>query len=73
MSERAHPRAQFEIKGRTQDVVAPVTARTEGNAQVFEGQLPIKRLAFNVGEGEWKDTSIVADEVLTKFRIVTVR
>lgn len=64
---------KLTLKGRTQDVVAPVTVRTDGNAQVFEGQLPIKRLAFNIGEGEWKDTSIVADEVLIKFRIVTVR
>jgi len=36
---------------------------------VFEGQLPIKRLAFNIGEGEWKDTSMVADEVVIKFRV----
>ena len=64
---------KLTIKGRTQEVAAPVTVRTEGNVQIFEGQLPIKRLAFNIGEGEWKDTSIVADEVLIKFRIVTVR
>jgi polyisoprenoid-binding protein YceI len=32
---------------------------------VFEGQLPIKRLAYNIGEGEWTDTSMVADEVLS--------
>ena len=64
---------KLTIKGRTQDVVAPVTVRTEGNAQVFEGQLPIKRLAFGIGEGEWKDTSMVADEVLVKFRLATVR
>jgi polyisoprenoid-binding protein YceI len=31
--------------------------------------LPIKRLAFGIGEGEWKDTSIVADEVVIKFRV----
>ncbi|HTH45030.1 MAG TPA: polyisoprenoid-binding protein, partial [Oxalicibacterium sp.] len=27
-------------------------------------------LSYNIGEGEWKDTSMVADEVLIKFRIV---
>ena len=37
--------------------------------QVFEGSLPIKRLAYAIGEGEWKDTSIVADEVVIKFRV----
>ncbi|TFW09797.1 polyisoprenoid-binding protein, partial [Oxalobacteraceae bacterium OM1] len=30
-------------------------------------------LAFNIGEGEWKDTSMVADEVLIKFRVVTTQ
>jgi polyisoprenoid-binding protein YceI len=60
---------KLTIKGKTADVSFPVLAKTAGGRQVFEGQLPIHRLAFNVGEGEWKDTSIVADEVLIKFRV----
>jgi polyisoprenoid-binding protein YceI len=60
---------QLTIKGKTAEVSFPLTQRTQGSKQVFEGQLPIRRLAFNIGEGEWKDTSMVADEVLIKFRI----
>jgi polyisoprenoid-binding protein YceI len=60
---------KLTIKGRAQDVTFPVTVKPEGGKQVFEGQLPIKRLAFNIGEGEWKDTSMVADEVVIKFRV----
>lgn len=60
---------KLSIKGRSADVRFPLTVKTEGGKQVFEGQLPIKRLAFNIGEGEWKDTSMVADEVLIKFRV----
>jgi polyisoprenoid-binding protein YceI len=60
---------KLSIKGKTQDVTFPINVKAEGGKQVFEGQLPIKRLAFNVGEGEWKDTSMVADEVVIKFRI----
>jgi len=60
---------KLTIKGRTQDVSFPLTVKPEGGKQVFEGQLPIKRLAFNIGEGEWKDTSMVADEVVIKFRV----
>jgi len=26
---------------------------------------------FNIGDGEWKDTSVVADDVQIKFHIVT--
>lgn len=64
---------KLTIKGRTMDVVAPVSFKTEGNQNVFEGMLPIKRLQFNIGEGEWKDTSTVADEVQIKFRIVAAK
>lgn len=64
---------KLTIKGKTLDVVAPVTYKAEGGQQVFEGVLPIKRLQFNIGEGEWKDTSTVADDVQIKFRIVTAK
>lgn len=60
---------KLTLKGKTADVNFPLTVKTEANKQVFEGQLPIKRLAFNIGEGEWKDTSMVADEVVIKFRV----
>lgn len=62
---------KLTVKGKTVDLVVPATYRAEGASQVFEGTLPIKRNAFNIGDGEWKDTSVVADEVQIKFRIVT--
>lgn len=64
---------KLTIKGKTADVVFPLNVRKEGANQVFDGALPIKRLAFNIGEGEWKDTSMVADEVIIKFRVVTTQ
>lgn len=64
---------KLTIKGRTVDVSFPLNVRKDGARQVFEGALPIKRLAFNIGEGEWKDTSMVADEVVIKFRVVTTQ
>ncbi|SNT14449.1 Polyisoprenoid-binding protein YceI [Noviherbaspirillum humi] len=60
---------KLTLKGRTADVRFPLAAKAEGGGQVFEGTLPISRLAFNIGEGEWKDTGVVADEVLVKFRV----
>ena len=61
---------KLTIKGKTADVSFPVTVKKDGAATLLEGSLPIKRLAFNIGEGEWKDTSIVADEVTIRFRVV---
>ncbi len=61
---------KLSIKGKVTDVTFPITVKAEGGKQVFEGALPIKRLAYNIGEGEWKDTSMVADEVTIKFHVV---
>ena len=60
---------KLSIKGKSSEVSFPMAVKTEAGKQVFEGALPIRRLAYNIGEGEWKDTSIVADEVVIKFRV----
>jgi polyisoprenoid-binding protein YceI len=64
---------KLSIKGKSADVTFPLTVKAEGGKQVFEGALPIKRLAFNIGEGEWKDTSMVADDVVIKFRVAAAQ
>jgi polyisoprenoid-binding protein YceI len=61
---------KLTIKGKTGDVRFPMTVKKEGAAQIFEGALPIKRLTYNIGEGDWKDTDMVADEVVIKFHVV---
>ena len=61
---------KLTIKGKTTDVSFPMLVKKEGAVQVFEGSLPIRRLTFNIGEGEWKDTSVVADEVVIRFRVI---
>lgn len=61
------------IKGKSQSVTVPVTVAQQGTTQIFDGSLPIKRSQFDIGTGEWKDTSVVADEVLIKFHIVSAK
>jgi polyisoprenoid-binding protein YceI len=61
---------KLTIKGKSADVSFPLTVKADGKNQVFDGALPIKRLAFNIGEGEWKDTGMVADDVTIKFHVV---
>jgi len=62
---------KLTIRGKTTDVTVPVQYHKDGATQVFDGALPIKRLAYGIGMGEWKDTSVVADDVQIKFHIVT--
>ncbi|WP_426103840.1 YceI family protein [Massilia sp. TSP1-1-2] len=64
---------KLTIKGKSTEVNFPLTVKTEAGKQVFEGALPIKRLAYNIGEGDWKDTGIVADEVVIKFRVTAAQ
>lgn len=61
---------KLTIKGKTVDVSFPVKISKDGTASVFDGTLPIRRLAFNIGEGDWTDTGTVADEVAIKFHVV---
>lgn len=61
---------KLTIKGKTQDLVAPVTFRQEGGNGVFDGTFTLKRLDFAIGEGAWSDVSTVANEVQIKFHIV---
>ena len=57
------------IKGHAQSVVVPVTLTQSGATTTAAGVLPIKRLAFKIGENEWADTSMVADDVQVKFKL----
>ncbi len=60
---------KLSIKGATQDVNVPVTLTQSGNITTATGAFTIKRLAFKIGENEWADTSMVADDVQVKFKL----
>jgi polyisoprenoid-binding protein YceI len=60
---------KLSIKGSTRDVVVPVALTQAGAASTATGTFTIKRLAFKIGENEWADTSMVADDVQVKFKL----
>ena len=60
---------KLTIKGAAVNVSVPVTLVQSGATTTATGSLPIKRLAFKIGDGEWADTSMVADEVQVKFKL----
>ena len=68
--DRFEVRGPLTIKGKTLDIVAPFSYKANAATSVFEGGFTIKRLQYNIGEGVWKDTDTVADDVQIKFRIV---
>lgn len=60
---------KLSIKGFSRDVVVPVTLTQNGVATTATGTFSLKRLAFKIGENEWSDTSMVADDVQVKFKL----
>lgn len=60
---------KLDIKGNSQDVTVPVAMTQSGATTTATGSFVIKRLAFKIGENEWADTSMVADDVQVKFKL----
>jgi polyisoprenoid-binding protein YceI len=56
------------IKGATRNVVVPVVVTQAGATTSATGTFSLKRLAFQIGQNEWADTSMVADDVQVKFK-----
>jgi polyisoprenoid-binding protein YceI len=65
---RFEARGKLTIKGATQPVSAQFTSADAAGTRTLDGSFIMKRLAFNIGEGEWKATDTVADDVQVKFR-----
>jgi polyisoprenoid-binding protein YceI len=59
---------KLTIKGVTQDLLVPVALTQSGNSTTATGTFVLKRLVFKIGDNEWSDTSMVADEVQVKFK-----
>jgi polyisoprenoid-binding protein YceI len=63
-------RGKLSIKGVIQDIVVPVSLTQTGGLTTAVGSFAIKRLGFKIGDNEWSDTSLVADEVQVSFKFV---
>ena len=59
---------ELGIKGLNRNVVVPVVVTQSGTATTATGTFPLKRLAFQIGQNEWADTSMLADDVQVKFK-----
>ena len=56
---------QLPVKGKAQPGTVPVAL----DGSTASGSFTIKRLAFDIGSGEWADTSMVANDVQVKFKL----
>ena len=60
---------KLTIKGQSRDLIVPVTLAQAGANTTATGAFAIKRLDFKIGDGEWADTSMVANDVQVRFKL----
>ena len=61
---------KLNIKGSVRDVVVPVAVTQSAGTSTATGAFSIKRLDFKVGEAEWADTSMLANDIQVRFKLV---
>ncbi len=69
-SGRFEAAGKLALKGTTQDLVVPVTIVQAAGVSTATGEFVVKRLDFRIGEGEWADLSLVANDVRVRFKLV---
>ena len=60
---------KLAIKGNMRDVTAPITLTQTAGVTTARGEFTVKRLEFKIGDGDWNDTSLVANEVVVKLKL----
>jgi polyisoprenoid-binding protein YceI len=60
---------KLTLRGVTRDVPIDFTFEQGADGAWLKGAARIKRLDFGVGQGEWKDTEWVGDDVAVKFAL----
>lgn len=60
---------KLTLKGSVRELVVPVQLAAAGANHVASGGFTIRRLDFKVGEDEWADTSLLANDVQVRFKL----
>ena len=61
---------KLAIKGSEREIVVPVSLQQQGSAGTATGTFTVKRLDYKIGEAEWADTSLLAGDVIVRFKLV---
>jgi polyisoprenoid-binding protein YceI len=60
---------KLAIKGISQNVVVPVTVTQSSGKSRAMGSFNLKRLDFKIGDGDWNDVTLVANEVVVNINL----
>ena len=60
---------KLTLRGVTKDLRVPLAIRVTAGGVELSGEVTIKRLAFGVGQGDWKSTDGVGDDVRLQYKV----
>jgi polyisoprenoid-binding protein YceI len=64
---------KLTLRGVSRDLRLPLALKPITNGFELSGQAAIRRLDYGVGQGEWKSTESVGDEVKIQYKVTLVR
>jgi polyisoprenoid-binding protein YceI len=64
---------KLTLHGVTRELRVPLTIRTTKDGVEVSGETAIKRLDYGVGQGDWKSTEWVNDEVKLRYQVPLAR
>jgi len=60
---------KLQLHGVTRDLRVPLQIRSTAGGIEISGETSIKRLDYGIGQGDWKSTDEVGDEVKLQFKV----
>ncbi len=64
---------KLTIRGVTRDARVPLHLKPTAAGLELTGETMLRRLDFGVGQGEWKSTESVGDEVRVRYKVMLVK
>jgi polyisoprenoid-binding protein YceI len=64
---------RLTLHGVTKDLRIPLTIKTTAAGAEISGETTIKRLDYGIGQGDWKTTEWVGDEVKLQYQVTLTK
>jgi polyisoprenoid-binding protein YceI len=64
---------RLTLHGVTKDLRLPLTFRTTASGAEISGETTIRRLDYGIGQGDWKTTEWVGDEVKLQYKVALTK
>ena len=70
---RIEATGKLTLRGVTRELRLPLTLKPTASGLELSGETTIRRLDYQVGQGDWKSTEWVGDDIRLKYRVALTR